>query len=115
MNSRRKGAVGERELAAELERITGIHWERSAQRCGKGGPADVRPSDGWPDGVPRLHCESKRPARIAVREYLDQAERDATASELPVVMMRENGRTKWMALIDLERFLRALGWCAVDR
>lgn len=109
MNSREKGKRGELELAAMLTERTGREWIRAAQRCGRNGQADVVPLHGFDQGERIVHCEGKRPARIAVREYLEQAKRDA-ASALPVVWMREDRNTEWMALLRAEDLIKLLGW-----
>ena len=93
-DSRRKGALGERELAAAFEAALGIPAMRTAQHSGKGGTADVAVS------AP-LHVECKRRRRIAAVDYLRQAERDATAGNCPIVAMREDGDTEWVVMVRL--------------
>ena len=118
MNSRRKGAGGELDAAHWLTDETGVSWIRAAQRCGRNGQADVVPEVGWPDGVPRLHVEVKRVAKLAVRHFLDQAILDAgddADSGVPLVLMREDRGPGWMALLRGADFLRLSGWKAVDR
>lgn len=58
-HSRQKGARGEREACAALGRITGLAWERTAQRWGNA------TSDVWAPAQPQLclHVEVKVHAR----------------------------------------------------
>jgi hypothetical protein len=53
--SRRKGKHGELEACRELEAVTRVKWQRTAQRWGKA-KADVEPADG---GI-EIHVEVKR-------------------------------------------------------
>jgi Holliday junction resolvase len=105
INSRRKGADGERELANRLSEL-GHSAHRTAQRQGNAedGAADVLTD------VPGLHLECKRVARIGAVRFYDQATRDAakTGATLPVVAMREN-RGDWLIMLSLADFVRLLG------
>jgi len=94
-NSRTKGAQGEREAAAAWTAATGLAAHRTAQRTGKHGDADV-------DTHAPVHLEIKRRARIAAVEFLRQAERDATAGRVPVVVCREDGDTEWVVMVRLD-------------
>lgn len=97
-NSNRKGKTGEREVAALL-RSLGLDARRTQQYSGTEGTADVVSS------VPGVHWEVKRYARIASLRFLEQAERDCLANDLPVVAMRED-RGEWtiqLRLKDLPR------------
>ena len=89
MNSRLKGANGERELAHWLS-DRGYEARRGQQFCGANGDADV-------EGVPGIHIECKRVEKQAVNDWLEQAENDAYADSLkqgkpiiPVVFHRQN-------------------------
>jgi len=93
-NSRNKGATGEREAAAAWTTATGLAAHRTAQRTGRHGDADVATD------AP-VHLEIKRRARIAAIEFLRQAERDAVAGAVPVVLCREDGDTEWVAMVRL--------------
>lgn len=99
MNSRRKGARGEGQLAKLLETECGYaNARRSAQYCGKTGDA--------PDivGVDDLHIECKRVERFSDEKALKQAERDAKKNKVPVVMYRRN-KEKWKVCIRLDIFM----------
>lgn len=97
MNSRAKGASGERELAHELEKY-GFKTRRGQQYSGANGDADV-------EGVPGLHIECKRVERLNIQEAMKQSRRDARAGEIPVVMHRKN-RDTWLVTIDLDNFMK---------
>ena len=97
--SRTKGAQGEREAAAAFERATGIQAHRTAQRIGKHGDADIAAA------VP-MHLECKRIARIAAIRYLEQAEREARAGDVPFVLMRQDRDTEWVAMFRLADVVR---------
>ena len=97
MNSRAKGAGGERELAHELEKY-GYAARRGQQFCGANGDADV-------EGVPGLHIECKRVERLNIHEAMKQSRRDAREADVPVVIHRKN-RTKWLVTLDLDEFMK---------
>lgn len=97
INSRRKGAVGEREIALTL-REYGYDVHRAAQYCGKNGDADIY-------GLPHIHAEIKRVERLNIHDAMDQSRRDARDKEIPVVMHRKN-HTKWLVTMDLEDWIR---------
>ena len=69
MNSRNKGATGERELAKVL-RGYGYNCRRGQQYCGANGDADVV-------GLPGLHIECKRVERLNLDDAMAQAKADA--------------------------------------
>lgn len=97
MNSRQKGARGERELAEKL-REYGYEVRRGQQYSGANGDADVV-------GIPGIHIECKRVERLNIDEALSQAERDARDGEMPVVMHRKN-RAEWKVTMLLDDFMR---------
>ena len=97
MNSRAKGAAGERELSHELEKY-GYKTRRGQQFCGANGDADVV-------GVPGLHIECKRVERLNIYDAIKQALNDAREGEMPVVMHRKN-RQKWLVTLSLDDFMK---------
>lgn len=97
MNSRQKGARGERELAEKL-REYGYEVRRGQQYSGANGDADVV-------GVPGLHIECKRVEKLNLDDALSQSVRDARDGEIPVVMHRKN-RTEWKVTMLLDDFMR---------
>lgn len=98
INSRAKGAAGEREAVNELKRLYGFKALRTAQVNGKLS-ADIIGEDGDLEG---LHLEVKRPAKLAIMKYFEQAERDAKGEDLPVVLMRPNGDKRWVVAMRLD-------------
>lgn len=96
MNSRNKGATGERELAKVL-RGYGYNCRRGQQYCGANGDADVV-------GLPGLHIECKRVERLNLDDAMAQAKADARDEEIPVVMHRKNNG-EWSVTIPLKDFV----------
>lgn len=109
INSRNKGAIGEREFAALLR-----EWGYEDARRGiqfKGGPES-------PDvaGVPGVHFEVKRTEGFRLYAAVDQARRDAAGAAMPVVAHRCNGtkgprgscRGEWLFVIGADDFRRLL-------
>lgn len=90
MNSRAKGAKGERELA-NLLRSQGHDARRGQQYSGLQGDADVI-------GVKGIHIECKRAERFQDEAALLQSERDARDGEVPIVIYRRN-RERWKVLL----------------
>ena len=95
--SRNKGKTGERELAALL-RYEGFDARRGQQFSGANGDADVV-------GLPNIHIECKRTETFRLYDALEQAMQDARQGEIPVVMHRRNDR-RWVAVLDLEDFIK---------
>lgn len=94
VNSRAKGGSGERELSREIDHA-GISrdCERTAQRCGKGGTADVR-------GIEGVHIECKRVEALNIWKAMEQAKRDAANGDIPSVWFRRN-RDEWYVVVPL--------------
>ena len=99
MNSREKGAVGERELAKVL-RAYGFEARRGQQFSGANGDPDVI-------GIPGYHIECKRVERLNLSEAMAQSVRDARDGETPLVIHRKN-REKWLVTLSLEDFIRLI-------
>ena len=97
MNSRTKGAAGERELAAVL-REYGFNTRRGQQYCGANGDADVV-------GLPGVHIECKRVEKLNIDNAIEQAISDSKNNEMPAVFHRKN-RKKWLVTISLEDFMK---------
>ncbi len=96
MNSRNKGAAGERELAGKL-RDYGYDARRGQQYSGANDDADVV-------GLPGIHIECKRVERLDIDKAMEQARRDAREGEIPVVFHRKNGKP-WKATMDFEPWM----------
>lgn len=97
MNSRVKGAAGERELSAKL-REYGFDCHRGQQYHGGGDSPDVV-------GLPGIHIECKRVERLNIEAAMAQSRRDAEGTkDVPVVMHRRN-REGWKVTMDLDDFM----------
>ena len=97
MNSRNKGAAGERELSHVLQGY-GFNCRRGQQYCGANGDADVV-------GLPGVHIECKRVERLNISEAMKQAVRDADAAEVPAVFHRKN-REGWLVTMRLDDWIK---------
>lgn len=97
MNSREKGAAGERELAGILKEY-GYECRRGQQFCGANGDADVV-------GLPGIHIECKRVEKLNLDAAMDQAIRDARADKIPAVFHRKN-RKEWKVTLRLNDFMK---------
>lgn len=101
INSRQKGAAGEREIS-HLLREYGYDTRRGQQFSGANGDADVVGMDGH-------HLEIKRVERLNIYDAIEQSIRDAREGEIPVVMHRKNRKT-WLITMRLEDYMeRVLG------
>ena len=94
VNSKRKGAAGERELAHKLNEY-GFDTRRSVQY---NGTAD----DGQADlvGLPNIHIECKRVEKLNLYDAMSQAIHDAKDGELPSVFHRKN-HSEWLVTMKL--------------
>lgn len=100
INSRQKGAAGERELAKIL-RDHGYEARRGQQFSGVNGDPDVV-------GLCGYHVECKRVEKLNLEAAMAQSERDAREGEVPIVAHRKN-RSKWLVTMSLEHFLELIG------
>lgn len=96
MNSRSKGARGERELSKIL-REYGYNCRRGQQYCGANGDADVV-------GLPGIHMEVKRVERLNLSDAMAQSVRDAMPGEVPAVFHRKN-HEKWLVTMPLDKWI----------
>jgi len=98
MNSRQKGARGERELAAVMQKhLPGVTAERSA-RCGVHQAEDILHS------IPGVHVECKRVEKLNIDKAMAQAADAGGKSKIPTVWHRKN-RGEWMVTIPLADLL----------
>ena len=81
MNSRSKGAKGERELARVLRQY-GYDCRRGQQYSGANGDADVV-------GLPGVHIECKRVERLNIHVAMAHAKREHSDGEIPAVFPRK--------------------------
>jgi Holliday junction resolvase len=102
INSRNKGAVGEREFA-ELLRFHGWDARRGQQFSGGSDSPDVVCQP-----LKDFHFEVKRVESGNLYKWMAQARRDAKGGEkIPVVMHRRN-RQDWVAILPAGLFLELL-------
>lgn len=99
INSKRKGAGGERELVRKLKEY-GFGTRRSVQYNGKveEGQADLI-------GLEGIHIECKRVERLNIYDAMAQAKHDAKPNELPTVFHRRNN-AKWLVTLELDSFMQ---------
>ncbi len=96
LNSKRKGADGEREIAHILQE-KGFDARRGQQFCGKNGDADVVGLDG-------IHMEIKRVESLNIYNAMAQSKSDAKDGEIPTVIHRRN-RDEWKVTMLLDDFI----------
>lgn len=97
MNSRAKGARGERELSKKL-REYGYEARRGQQYSGSNGDPDIVTN------LPRIHIECKRVERLNIYDAIAQSQRDARNYEIPVVMHRKNN-SEWLVTMTLDDWI----------
>lgn len=100
INSRDKGARGERELANYLKE-RGIESRRGQQFSGGADSPDVITS------LEHVHFECKRVEAGNPYKWLDQAIDDAGEAKIPIVAHRRNHRS-WIAVLRLDDLLPLL-------
>lgn len=99
MNSRQKGARGERELSKVL-RGYGFSARRGQQYHGGAESPDVI-------GLKGIHIECKRVERLNIDDAIAQSIRDA-GDDMPVVIHRKN-RKDWLVTMRLDDFMKLYG------
>jgi Holliday junction resolvase len=108
VNSRNKGARGEREFAL-LCRGEGYDVRRGQQFSGLEGEDVV--------GLPNIHVEVKRVEKLNIYNAIEQSVRDATEGNVPIVAHRKD-RCDWLITLkadDFFRLYRESGWPDVKR
>lgn len=99
INSRRKGKVGEIEIAHILRERGYTEARRGQQYSGTETSADVVGLDG-------IHIEVKRVENLSLYTAYEQAVRDTgNSGDMPVVFHRRNNKP-WLAICSLDDFLR---------
>jgi Holliday junction resolvase len=96
MNSRQKGARGERELA-NLLKTYGYDARRGQQFSGANGDADVV-------GLPDIHIEVKRVEKLNIDNAMAQSIRDARDGEKPAVFHRKD-RKQWLVTMPFTEWI----------
>lgn len=98
INSKQKGAKGERELAKILTEY-GYNCRRTQQFCGKTGQADDV------TGLEYIHIECKRVERLNIDEAIEQAKRDTKGDKFSTVFHRKNNK-KWLVTMELDDWIK---------
>ena len=96
INSRAKGAKGERELAGKLKEY-GYDCRRGQQFSGIEGEDVV--------GLDYIHIECKRVQSLNLDKAMEQAKRDAQEGQLPAVFHRKNNR-KWKVTMEMDDWIK---------
>ena len=96
INSRAKGARGERELSLKLKEY-GYDCRRGQQYCGSNGDADVV-------GLPGIHIECKRVERLNLYDAMAQSKSDAKEGEVPTIFHRKD-RCEWLVTMTLQDWI----------
>ena len=99
INSRNKGAAGERELAIFLREAGYPEAIRGQQHAGGKDSPDVR----CPGLTEQFHVECKRVEKGQLYDWLAQAQRDGIG-RVPLVVHRRN-KKEWVAILTLQDFL----------
>jgi Holliday junction resolvase len=94
-SQRRKGAAGERELAAILTEHLGWAVTRKLGQARDGGD-DIQTG--------QFKWEVKRRKKLAVYEFVEQIEKACGPNDTPVVAMRADGKG-WLVMMKLEDIL----------
>ncbi len=102
VDSRAKGARGERELAAFLQ-LHGFEARRGQQNCGGSDSPDVK------HDIPGLHIECKRTETLSLYPAMAQAVKDAGVALTPTVWHKRNHKD-WLVVIRAEDFISLLPW-----
>lgn len=92
INSKQKGAKGERELAKILKEH-GYNCRRGQQYNGLEGEDVV--------GLDYIHIECKRVEKLNLYDAIEQAKRDTKEGQIPAVFHRKNNH-KWLVTTELE-------------
>ena len=96
INSKKKGASGERELANKLKEH-GFKTRRGQQYNGLEGEDVV--------GLDYIHIECKRVENLNITKAMEQSKQDATKEQLPAVFHRKN-RQKWLVTMELDDWIK---------
>lgn len=103
INSKRKGAEGERELSKKL-REYGYDTRRGQQYCGANGDADVV-------GLNGIHIECKRVQNLNLYNAMTHAKSDIKEplpfqeANLPTVFHRKNN-SEWLVTMTLDDWIQ---------
>ena len=97
INSRSKGASGEREISNILKEH-GFETRRGQQFSGANGDADVV-------GLEGIHIEVKRVEKLNIDNAMDQAVNDTGESQAKPTVFHRKNRKPWMVTMKLEDWI----------
>lgn len=103
INSRQKGARGERELAQKLIEMFSLDKKttyRGVQHSGGPDSPDIKSAE--MDSI--WHIECKRVNRLNLLNAMEQASRDSSETQVPVVIHRAD-RQEWLITVKLDDFI----------
>ena len=95
INSKKKGAKGERELANKLKEY-GYQTRRGQQYNGLEGEDVV--------GLDYIHIECKRVEKLNIENAMLQAKQDRKEGQFPTVFHRKN-RSNWLVTMELQDWI----------
>jgi len=99
INSRQKGAAGERELADQFHQM-GFTAKRSQQHCGINSDSDVEVEE-----LPGLLIECKRVQNLNLHAAMRHAQFDALKKgKTPIICHRKNN-TDWLVTVRLNELV----------
>ena len=96
VNSKRKGARGERELAGKLKEY-GYNCRRGQQYSGLEGEDVV--------GLDYIHIECKRVESLNLYNAMEQSKKDKRQEQFPAVFHRKNNK-KWLVTMELDDWIQ---------
>lgn len=100
MNSRDKGARGEREIVALYQEAGYPNAHRTPMSGGMQWKGDVQ-------GVPGIHIEVKRQENLRIWSALEQAEKDCAMDLIPALHFRRS-RSAWFVAVPLPDFIEII-------
>ena len=98
INSREKGARGEREVAKLLQGYGLAAYRGQQFRGGSDSPDVVCPD------LPHIHFEIKLTQQVALYDWVEQATRDAAPGKIRAVVHRRKMNT-WVVILPFEDFM----------
>ena len=98
--ARNRGASYEREVAADVFDLLGVKIKRNLQQYQEAEHGDLE--------LGTFLIECKRRRRIAVYEWMEQADKACKQGQTPVVVFRADGK-KSMAVMHLPDLLKLIG------
>lgn len=101
VNSRQKGARGEREFAEVLKK-RGYQARRGQQFSGGKDSPDVKTAL---DKI--IHFEVKRTETLNLYKAMEQAIKDSGKGKLPIVAHKRN-RKNWLIIMEVDSFFKVL-------